>query len=165
LLDPPVNRAIESDEGVEAAHDTVSEKNVEDDDDDKVAVNDDSVDMEGFKTYDETANNDPLPIESHTRVTDSDHTSATSTVNGDEITYEDENAALAKAENGTHEAGDVIADTVDEIDWENDGAEDVAVSEDPTNLSSPSGLSVKRGREADDLISLDDENDAKRRKI
>ncbi|OIW33668.1 hypothetical protein CONLIGDRAFT_187125 [Coniochaeta ligniaria NRRL 30616] len=156
--------AIRSDAGVETAHDSVPLNDFEDGDDGNFAANDSSVDMEGFAAYDEAANNEPLPTESHTQVTDSHDTSATSTVNGDEITYEDENAAHANTESRTHEAGDATAANVDEIDWENDGAEDVAVAEDQTNLSSPSGLSVKRGREADDLISLDDENDAKRRK-
>ncbi|KAH8909784.1 hypothetical protein BR93DRAFT_965863 [Coniochaeta sp. PMI_546] len=164
---------IQSDDGadVETTHASLAQNDFEDDDgdddddDDNFAPNDNSIDMEGLTAYDEAANNEPLAAELDTRATDSRDTSATSTVNGDEITYEDENLALANTENGTHEAGDDTADNVDEIDWENDGAEDVAVAADPTNMSSPSGLSTKRGREDDELISLDDENDAKRRKI
>lgn len=154
--------AIQPDAGIETAqdHDLAPPSDLEGRDNDNLAAADNSIDIEGFTAYDDAADNEPLPLESHDRVTGSHDTSATSTVNGDEITYEDENA-----EDGTPHAGDDTAANVDEIDWENDGAEDTAVAEDPTNLSSPSGLSVKRGREADDLINLDDENDAKRRKI
>lgn len=157
LLDAQVHdeSAIQPDAGIETAqdHDLAPPSNLEDRDNDNLAAADNSIDIEGFTAYDEAADSEPLPLESHNRVTGSHDTSATSTVNGDEITYEDENS-----EDGTPHAGDDTAANVDEIDWENDGAEDTAVAEDPTNLSSPSGLSVKRGREADDLINLDDEN-------
>ncbi|KAJ9158393.1 hypothetical protein NKR19_g3284 [Coniochaeta hoffmannii] len=132
---------------------------------DSFAANDDSIDMEGFTAYDEAANDEPLVIDPHVQVPDAHDTSATSTLNGDEITYEDEDVAVAENKNDAHEAGDDAAENGgDEIDWENDGAEDVALAEDPANQSSPSGLSVKRGREEDDLIGLEGETDAKRRK-
>lgn len=157
LLDAQVHdeSAIQPDAGIETAqdHDLAPPSDLEGRDNDNLAAADNSIDIEGFTAYDDAADNEPLPLESHDRVTGSHDTSATSTVNGDEITYEDENA-----EDGTPHAGDDTAANVDEIDWENDGAEDTAVAEDPTNLSSPSGLSVKRCREADDLINLDDEN-------
>jgi len=125
---------------------------------DSFAANDDSIDMEGFTAYDEAANDEPLVIDPHVQVPDAHDTSATSTLNGDEITYEDEDVAVAENKNDAHEAGDDAAENGgDEIDWENDGAEDVALAEDPANQSSPSGLSVKRGREEDDLIGLEGE--------
>lgn len=143
--------------GLETAHVSEPRNDLERGDGGNSANNDQSIDMEGFVAYDEAGANEPLVADSHTQVTDSHNTSATSTVNGDEITYEDESTAPAETGNGAQEAGDEAAENGDEIDWENDGIEDVAVAENPTNVSSPSGLSVKRVREDDDLISLDDE--------
>ncbi|KAB5570609.1 hypothetical protein GE09DRAFT_713928 [Coniochaeta sp. 2T2.1] len=149
--------AIQHDAGVETAHDPAAHDDFEDGDGGDFAVNEDSIDIEGFTAFDETASNEP-PTGEQIQVPGSHGTSSTSTVDGDEITYEDENVAVGDTTNGTLEVGDVTAGNVDEIDWEHDGAEDVAAAEEPTNVSSPSGLSIKRGREADDLGSLDDEN-------
>jgi hypothetical protein len=152
--------ALQSAAALETAHVSVPHNDSEHGDD-TFAANDDAIDMEGFAAYDEAGNSEPLVADAHSQVTDPHDTSATSTLDGDEITYEDETVALASTENGTHEAGGDVEENVDEIDWENDGAEDVAaaeeLAEEPTNPSSPSGLSIKRGREDDDLISLDDE--------
>ncbi|KAB5558116.1 hypothetical protein GE09DRAFT_100772 [Coniochaeta sp. 2T2.1] len=151
--------AIQHDAGVETAHDPAAhDDDFEDGDGGNFAVNEDSIE------FDETASNEP-PTGQQIQIPGSHGTSSTSTVDGDEITYEDENVAVGDTINRTLEVGDATAGNVDEIDWEHDGAEDVAAAEEPTNVSSPSVLSIKRGREADDLGSLDDENDAKRRKI
>jgi hypothetical protein len=148
--------AIQTGTDVDAAFDAFPLHDVGHDDAD-AAANSNPFDMGGFTTYEEPAKNDPVGADSTIQVPDAHDTSATSTLDGDEITYEDENVAPVDADDGTYETGDGVEGYGDEIDWENDGAEDVAVSGVPTNQPSPSSLSVKRGREEDDLISLDDE--------
>lgn len=148
---------FEPNETLETADVSTPHDDLEHGDGGNSADNDESFDMEGFTAYDEAPNDEPLVEDSHIQVIDSHNTSATSTVDGDEITYEDESVALADTGHGTHEAGDEAAGNGDEIDWENDGTENVPVAEDPTNVPSPASLSIKRGREDDELISLDDE--------
>ncbi|KAM7222416.1 hypothetical protein V8F06_002194 [Rhypophila decipiens] len=93
---------------------------------------------------------------------ESNHTSATSTVDGDEIDYE-ENAADEVGfaiDTVNNEDPDVEAGDGDEIDWRND--EDEEESTAPQTAESPSSVSVKRSRtDADNLI---DEADHKRRR-
>ncbi|KAM7209239.1 hypothetical protein V8F20_000577 [Naviculisporaceae sp. PSN 640] len=94
---------------------------------------------------------------------DSSHTSATSTVHGDEIDYEDhtvEDESFAMDPETTQQPN-VDAEEEDEIDWRNDGDEEEAALL-PT-AESPSSTSAKRTR-TDDADVLVDEADHKRRR-
>ncbi|KAK0621349.1 hypothetical protein B0T17DRAFT_508704 [Bombardia bombarda] len=96
---------------------------------------------------------------------DSHHTSSTSTVNGDEIDYEDHDP-LAESfdfEVTTEEVdNELLAHDDDEINWGNDGEEDES-GEQEVAAQSPSSLSGKRSR-TDDVEGLVDETDHKRRR-
>lgn len=86
---------------------------------------------------------------------DSTHTSATSTVDGDEIDYEDhelEGDSFAMNPE-TDQQLDLGAGEADEIDWRNDEDEDPAVL--PT-AESPSSISAKRSRTDDADILVDE---------
>lgn len=78
------------------------------------------------------------------------HTSRTSTVDGDEIGFE-ENGLAGEFLVADDEPVDTLAPENDEIDWENDGDE-----LDQKNAMTPSSISGKRGR-TNDAESLTDE--------
>ncbi|KAM7193606.1 hypothetical protein V8F33_007699 [Rhypophila sp. PSN 637] len=94
---------------------------------------------------------------------ESNHTSATSTIDGDEIDYEENAADEAgfAVDTVNNEDPDVEAGDGDEIDWRND--EDEEESTAPQTAESPSSVSVKRSR-TDDADNLIDEADHKRRR-
>ena len=84
--------------------------------------------------------------------TPSNHTSRTSTVNGDEIGYEDQNVADDSVET-VESTQEQAAGEDDEIDWENDGAED---EEQKAVAPTPSSASGKRSR-TNEVESVADE--------
>ncbi|KAK3368116.1 hypothetical protein B0H63DRAFT_528499 [Podospora didyma] len=98
------------------------------------------------------------------QATVSNHTSATSTINGDEIDYEenDPTAESFMPEATSQQWANSVGDGNDEIDWEND-ADDDDVAEPKETSPSPSIVSVKRSR-PDEEESLADETDHKRRR-
>ncbi|KAK3379547.1 hypothetical protein B0T24DRAFT_663706 [Lasiosphaeria ovina] len=83
------------------------------------------------------------------KATENAHTSATSTINGDEIDYDENDLATESFILGedTHDEWDQAHGTAnDEIDWENDGDEESVEPNEPSPALTPSSLSVKRSR-------------------
>ncbi|KAK3333187.1 hypothetical protein B0T19DRAFT_398894 [Cercophora scortea] len=126
-----------------------------------------------FPDIGDTASSKNSWDETHAAVaetTSSNHTSTTSTVNGDEIDYEDQ-----EQEQGQHHHvesfvgdGEAEEDDGDEIDWGNDGDEnqdeDQNIEQESRALApAPSSPSGKRSR-ADEAESSVDEADHKRRR-
>jgi hypothetical protein len=147
----------ESDLVVELGNDSIPNIATDERDDGGMPHDEFSTDIEGFAAFEDTENKESVAGEAHNQGARSQDTSASSTINGDEITYEDDDVTHGDGEAQAHEAGDNAADNLDEIDWENDGDEGAGLGQQSTNQSSPSGLSVKRARGDDDVISLDDE--------
>ncbi|KAJ9155139.1 hypothetical protein NKR23_g2475 [Pleurostoma richardsiae] len=98
----------------------------------------------------------------------SENTSATATVNGDEIDFDDDDVPTQGDAGNTRSADHVSTrdkdhpeTSVNEIDWENE--DDGILDQSETNLS-PSSISVKRSRQADEGDGSGDENALKRRR-
>jgi len=97
----------------------------------------------------------------------SENTSATATVNGDEIDFDDDDVPTQGDAGNTGSADHVSTrdkdhpeTSVNEIDWENE--DDGILDQSETNLS-PSSISVKRSRQADEGDGSGDENGMSRR--
>lgn len=131
-------------------------------------------DVEGIYMHEEITSTEQAVPESLNKVTHSHQTSATSTLNGDEIGYEEdgageeglgeEGAGEGDFEFESHEAGDASEHILDEIDWD-DGDESSAEGQYATNPM-PSSISTKRSRQLDDPTSpTDDSADVKRRRL
>ncbi|KAK0722754.1 hypothetical protein B0T26DRAFT_870757 [Lasiosphaeria miniovina] len=83
------------------------------------------------------------------KATENAHTSATSTINGDEIDYDENDLATESFmfEEDTHDEWDQAYGTAnDEIDWENDGDGESVEPNEPSPALTPSSLPVKRSR-------------------
>ncbi|KAK1769108.1 hypothetical protein QBC33DRAFT_342519 [Phialemonium atrogriseum] len=108
--------------------------------------------------------------ESRNKVSQDHPSSPASTIKGVEISYD-----VAEDDAGDtfdldlrepQSSSEAIGQNLDEIDWENDGDDDIkegVEGQDPATLTSPS-RSVKRSRQLDDSGSLADESDVKRRR-
>ncbi|KAK3313498.1 hypothetical protein B0H66DRAFT_643039 [Apodospora peruviana] len=99
-----------------------------------------------------------------TQQTTSTQSGTTSTVDGDEIDYEDQpqQPETLEFEEDTEGQDSNIGDENDEIDWGNDGDEDDTVVQEAA-APSPASISGKRGR-TDEAEGLVDEADHKRRR-
>lgn len=89
----------------------------------------------------------------------SDNTSASNTLNGEEIDFDDDVMAAPAVTDAITDAPHSFDSGVDEIDWDHD--EDEILDGNETNLSSNS---AKRSRQLDTEAGLDDENAVKRRR-
>lgn len=95
----------------------------------------------------------PLPV--------SDNTSASNTLNGEEIDFDDDVTAAPAVTVSMTDAQNSLDTVVDEIDWDHD--EDEILDGNETNLTMSSN-SAKRSRQLDTEAGADDENDVKRRR-
>jgi hypothetical protein len=135
--------------------------------------NDEVLDHEGNVDYSLTNGDVPKEetpaADSFGQVSNSNTTSNTSTLQGDEdeIDYDEDEAAADEVDLELDAVDEATVDVTDEIDWNNDGDEgDADEDPSPTNNLSP-GSSAKRIRDTDDGISLGNENGtpAKRQKL
>ncbi|KAK3939911.1 hypothetical protein QBC46DRAFT_342057 [Diplogelasinospora grovesii] len=94
--------------------------------------------------------------------------SATATLNGDEIGYEDDDAPAESLvnEDNTQHSGDAPENQNDEIDWgqDDDDNHESAEQDKAEAAPTPSSVSAKRSRQTDEPESLADEGDCKRRR-
>ncbi|KAF3770067.1 hypothetical protein M406DRAFT_325539 [Cryphonectria parasitica EP155] len=117
--------------------------------------------------YTDTSNGAAIHNDTSRQV--SDNSSATATLDGEDSAH-GEDAAMAQGSayptNGPTQTDlGTFSNDVDEIDWNHDEDDEIGVAHpNPTNLS-PSSLSAKRSRQADEVVDgPGDENAAKRRR-
>lgn len=115
--------------------------------------------VENSEEHEEATPNGVDIVEPSSKITQPAVESPTSTIKGDEISYEDQDLGDG-FDVDLQEPEDPFGKSLDEIDWDQDGEDDKieGIEEQDPNKLTPSSASTKRSRQPDDPNSLADES-------